>query len=128
MYTCRCAGFGGGSGETTASPISRWVEGGTTAEVDDDETKDAKSILWDMARPLDGKVTKLEFLKFNWDADAKTAFWHSSAHMMGEALEHLYGCRLTIGPPLKGGFYYDSYMGSDALKEDDCKYYYFEDE
>mmetsp|Transcript_13989 Transcript_13989/g.17003 ORF Transcript_13989/g.17003 Transcript_13989/m.17003 type:complete len:803 (+) Transcript_13989:108-2516(+) len=90
-----------------------------SAEVDDDETKDAKSILWDMARPLVGKVSKLEFLKFNSDADAKTAFWHSSAHMMGEALEHLYGCRLTIGPPLKGGFYYDSYMGSDALKEDD---------
>lgn len=87
----------------------------------DDENKDAKAVLWDMTRPLVGNVAKLELLKFESDSDAKTVFWHSSAHMLGEALEHLYGCRLTIGPPLKGGFYYDSYMGSDAFNEDDCK-------
>ena len=87
---------------------------------DDDEEK--KSVLWDMTRPLVGNVSKLEFLKFDADADARTVFWHSSAHMLGEALEHLYGARLTIGPPLKGGFYYDTYMGtSDAFKEDDYK-------
>jgi threonyl-tRNA synthetase len=34
-------------------------------------------------------------------------------------LEHLYGCKLTIGPPLAGGFYYDSYMGKDAFREED---------
>lgn len=79
-----------------------------------------KSILWDMMRPLVGLVAKLEFLKFDQDSAAKTVFWHSSAHMMGEALEHLYGNKLTIGPPLAGGFYYDSYMGSETLKEDDC--------
>ena len=44
-----------------------------------------------------GNVRKMEFLKFEDDAEAKT-FWHSSVHMMGEALEHLYGNRLTIGP------------------------------
>ncbi len=87
----------------------------------DDEDKDAKAVLWDMTRPLVGNVSKLELLKFESDQDAKTVFWHSSAHMMGEALEHLYGCRLTIGPPLKGGFYYDSYMGTDAFNENDCK-------
>eukprot|EP00554_Chaetoceros_debilis_P007889 CAMPEP_0194077242 /NCGR_PEP_ID=MMETSP0149-20130528/3883_1 /TAXON_ID=122233 /ORGANISM="Chaetoceros debilis, Strain MM31A-1" /LENGTH=780 /DNA_ID=CAMNT_0038758189 /DNA_START=51 /DNA_END=2393 /DNA_ORIENTATION=+ len=78
------------------------------------------SVLWDMTRPLIGNVSKMEFLKFD-DPDAKTTFWHSSAHMMGEAMEHLFGSRLTIGPPLEGGFYYDSYMGSDAIKEDDYK-------
>jgi threonyl-tRNA synthetase len=78
--------------------------------------------LWDMTRPLVGNVSKLEFLKFEQDKDAKTVFWHSSAHIMGEALEHLYGCKLTIGPPLAGGFYYDSYMGTEALKEDDCEF------
>jgi len=86
-------------------------------EQDVDEA--AKAVLWDMTRPLVGNVSKLEFLKFDGDPDAKTVFWHSSAHMLGEALEHLFGSRLTIGPPLKGGFYYDSYMGSDSLKEDD---------
>lgn len=85
------------------------------------EEGSAKAILWDMTRPLVGSVSKLEFCKFDDDRDAKTVFWHSSAHMMGEALEHLYGCKLTIGPPLAGGFYYDSYMGKDAFREDDCK-------
>lgn len=88
---------------------------------DNEEGKGLKPILWDMMRPLVGPVTKLEFLKFDADQDAKTVFWHSSAHMMGEALEHLFGSKLTIGPPLKGGFYYDSYMGKDSIKEEDCK-------
>lgn len=97
--------------------LDAMADGGIEASKDN-----AKTLLWDMTRPLVGSVAKLEFLKFEEDKDAKTVFWHSSAHMMGEALEHLYGCKLTIGPPLAGGFYYDSYMGtSDALREDDCK-------
>jgi threonyl-tRNA synthetase len=80
-----------------------------------------KPILWDLMRPLVGPVTMLELLKFDDDQDAKTVFWHSSAHMMGEALEHLYGVKLTIGPPLKGGFFYDSYMGKQSYRDDDCK-------
>ena len=81
-----------------------------------------KTLLWDMTRPLVGPVAKMEFLKFGQDKDATTVFWHSSSHIMGEALEHSYGSKLTIGPPLDGGFYYDSFMGSDALREDDCRY------
>ena len=96
---------------------------------DDDDNEDGggntdsnlKPILWDMNRPLVGPVAKLELLKFDSDHEAKTVFWHSSAHMMGEALEHLYGVKLTIGPPLKGGFYYDSYMGKDSVKDEDYK-------
>jgi threonyl-tRNA synthetase len=84
------------------------------------EKKQKNTLLWDMTRPLVGNVSKLELLKFDDTKDAQTVFWHSSAHIMGEALEHVYGCKLTIGPPLQGGFYYDSYMGSDALKEEDC--------
>ena len=87
--------------------------------------KSNMTFLWDMTRPLVGNVSKMEFLKFEDDPDARTAFWHSSAHILGEALEHLYGSRLTIGPPLAGGFYYDSYMGDGsgdgALREEDCK-------
>jgi threonyl-tRNA synthetase len=88
----------------------------------DDASSAEKMLLWDMMRPLVGSVSKLELLKFENEAAAKTVFWHSSAHMMGEALEHLYGNKLTIGPPLAGGFYYDSYMGSETLKEDDCTF------
>lgn len=48
-------------------------------------------------------------------------FWHSSAHVLGAALEEIYGAHLTIGPPLISGFYYDSYMGSNSLGEDSLK-------
>jgi hypothetical protein len=102
------------------------------ADNDNDNTNEEtkgdpeKTFLWDLTRPLVGNVLKLELLKFENDPEAKTVFWHSSAHMLGEALEHLYGCKLTIGPPLAGGFFYDSYMGkSDALREDDCTFYLF---
>jgi threonyl-tRNA synthetase len=108
------------------SPAEDGMEGEDTlmdamAELKLDEEASGKTLLWDMTRPLVGPVAKLEFCKFDDDRDAKTVFWHSSAHMLGEALEHLYGCKLTIGPPLAGGFYYDSFMGKDTLREDDCK-------
>jgi len=91
----------------------------------EDKNKGNMTFLWDLTRPLVGNVSKIEFLKFDDDSDAKTTFWHSSAHILGEALENLYGSRLTIGPPLAGGFYYDSYMGDAnsgaALTEADYK-------
>jgi threonyl-tRNA synthetase len=109
------------------SPAEDGMEGEDTlsdamADAGLEKSDSDKTLLWDMTRPLVGQVAKLEFLKFETDQDAKTVFWHSSAHMMGEALEHLYGCKLTIGPPLAGGFYYDSYMGTDAFREEDCKF------
>ena len=88
---------------------------------EEEEVVGMKPRLWDMTRPLVGPVSRLELLKFNDDEEAKEVFWHSSAHMLGEALEHLFGNKLTIGPPLKSGFYYDSYMGMDSIKEDDCE-------
>jgi threonyl-tRNA synthetase len=110
------------------SPAEDGMEGEDTlkdamADLSIDDDKSEKAVLWDMMRPLVGPVAKLELLKFDDDRDAKTAFWHSSAHMLGEALEHLYGCKLTIGPPLAGGFYYDSFMGKESFKEEDCKCY-----
>lgn len=88
-----------------------------------EETKaDERVYLWDMTRPLVGTVSNIEFLKFDQDPEAKEVFWHSSAHLMGEALEHVLGAKLTIGPPLAGGFYYDSYMGQETLKDEDGTY------
>ena len=108
------------------SPSEDGMEGEDTlmdamADAGIEQEASDKTFLWDMMRPLVGPVAKLELLKFEEDQDAKTVFWHSSAHMLGEALEHLYGCKLTIGPPLAGGFYYDSFMGKDALREEDCE-------
>ena len=46
-------------------------------------------------------------------------FWHSSAHVLGEALESCFGAKLTIGPALEEGFYYDCYLGERTLTEAD---------
>jgi threonyl-tRNA synthetase len=75
--------------------------------------------LWDMNRPLIGDCT-LSLLKFD-DPEAKTVFWHSSAHVLGAAIEAAFGAHLTIGPPLQSGFYYDSFMGSVSIPDEDLK-------
>ena len=50
-------------------------------------------------------------------AGAAQTFWHSSAHVLGEALEACFGVRLTIGPAVEEGFYYDCYMGDRTLTD-----------
>lgn len=58
---------------------------------------------------------------FTWkDEEGKKAFWHSTAHIMAQALEELYpGIKLTIGPAIENGFYYDVDPGSHTLSEKD---------
>ncbi len=56
------------------------------------------------------------------DADGKKAFWHSSAHILAQALEKLYpGIKLTIGPAIENGFYYDVDSGEHTIREEDFK-------
>mgnify|MGYP005843082829 CR=1 FL=1 len=70
--------------------------------------------VWDVTRPID-KDASLQLL--TWEDEAgKKALWHSSAHLMAEALESLYpGVQLGIGPPIANGFYYDIDFGSHAF-------------
>lgn len=75
--------------------------------------------LWDMHRPLAGDCT-LSLLKYD-DPESKVVFSHSSAHVLGAALETVYGAHLTIGPPLQQGFYYDCFMGDHTVPESDLK-------
>ena len=77
---------------------------------DDENEQLDEGELWDMCRPLVGNC-KLILLNFN-DSEAKNVFWHSSSHVLGAAIEGVFGSQLTIGPSLKDGFYYDSYMGN----------------
>jgi threonyl-tRNA synthetase len=60
---------------------------------------------------------------YTWkDDEGKTAFWHSSAHVLAQAIEDLYpGALLTIGPAIDNGFYYDVDFGSHAISEKDFK-------
>ena len=58
---------------------------------------------------------------FTWnDKEGKTAFWHSSAHVLAQALIALYpDCKLTIGPAIENGFYYDADFGNHSITEKD---------
>lgn len=62
--------------------------------------------LHDLFRPIEEDCS-LEFIKFD-SPEGKHVFWHSSAHILGEALERVYGAKLAVGPALEEGFYYDS--------------------
>ena len=74
--------------------------------------------VWDATRPLTDNCT-LTLLTWN-DAEGKQTMWHSSAHLMAEALEALYpGVKLGIGPPIENGFYYDIDLGDKQLSPED---------
>lgn len=75
--------------------------------------------LWDLERPLEGDAS-LEFLDFE-HPEGKAVFWHSSAHVLGEACECHYGCHLSYGPPTEDGFFYDMSIkdGEGVVSQDD---------
>lgn len=74
--------------------------------------------LWDLTRPIN---TDSKIKLHKWDDDeGKHAFWHSSAHLMAEALQELYpGIKFGIGPAIENGFYYDVDPGTAVIKEGD---------
>jgi len=74
--------------------------------------------VWDLTRPINEDASvKL----FKWDdEEGKHAFWHSSAHLMAEALQELYpGIKFGIGPAIENGFYYDVDPGEAVIKDSD---------
>lgn len=74
--------------------------------------------IWDASRPITSDAT-LQLLTWN-DQGGKSAFWHSSAHLMAEALEALYpGIKFGIGPPVESGYYYDVDLGDRTLTPED---------
>lgn len=73
---------------------------------------------WDLSRPL-GQDASVKFLKWA-DDEGKRTYWHSSAHLMAEAIEALFpGTQFGIGPPVDNGFYYDIDMGDHSLSAGD---------
>ncbi len=78
------------------------------------------SELQDVTRPINADST-IKFHKWE-DAEGKHAFWHSSAHVLAEALEALYpGVKFGIGPAIENGFYYDVDLGEKSLSDKDFK-------
>jgi len=77
-------------------------------------------IVQDANLPLETDA-KLQLLTWN-DADGKSTFWHSSAHLMAEALETLYPkVKFWVGPPLENGFYYDVDTCGETISSEDFK-------
>lgn len=76
--------------------------------------------VWDSSRPIE-KDSSVKLLTWN-DTAGKATFWHSSAHIMAEALEALYpGTKFGIGPAIETGFYYDVDFGDHEFSSDDFK-------
>ena len=74
--------------------------------------------VWDASRPIDEDAT-LNLLTWN-DKDGKNTFWHSSAHLMAEAVESMFpGVKFWVGPALDNGFYYDMDLGDKKMSEED---------
>ncbi len=75
-------------------------------------------IVQDLNRPITAD-SDLQLLTWN-DEDGKSTYWHSSAHLLAEALEHFYpGIKFGIGPPIENGFYYDVDPGEAVISKDD---------
>ncbi|MFV0390300.1 MAG: threonine--tRNA ligase [Paludibacteraceae bacterium] len=75
---------------------------------------------WDLTRPIHSDSS---IVLYKWDdAEGKHAYWHSSAHLMAEALQELYpGIKFGIGPAIENGFYYDVDPGTAVIKETDLQ-------
>jgi len=73
---------------------------------------------WDISRPIESDAS-LKLFKWD-DPEGKHAFWHSSAHLLAEALQELYpGVKFGIGPAIENGFYYDIDPGEIKLTDAD---------
>lgn len=74
--------------------------------------------VWDATRPI---TTDSSLKLHTWDdAEGKNTFWHSSAHLMAEAVEALYpGVKFWVGPALDKGFYYDIDLGGQHISDED---------
>ena len=77
-----------------------------------------KGTTYDLGRPINDNAS-IRFLKWE-DEEGKHAFWHSSSHLMAEALESLYpGVKFGIGPAIDNGFYYDVDLGDRTISDSD---------
>ncbi|KAG4423411.1 hypothetical protein IFR04_003515 [Cadophora malorum] len=110
----------GTSWETTPADIAKGISNSllkrtVVAKLNGDDEQ-----LWDLERPLE-ESCKLELLSFD-DELGKKVFWHSSAHILGEASERRFGCSLCIGPPIESGFYYEMSLPDGApVQQSDWK-------
>lgn len=102
---------------TTAADVAKSISEGLARKV---LAAEVNGEVWDSSRPINTDST-LKLLTWD-DSGAKATFWHSSAHLMAEALEALYpGTKFGIGPSIESGFYYDIDLGDRTIGDEDLK-------
>jgi threonyl-tRNA synthetase len=102
---------------TTAHQIALSISEGLARNV---LAAEVNGEIWDSSRPIESDAS-IKLLTWN-DTAGKATFWHSSAHLMAEALEALYpGTKFGIGPAIETGFYYDVDFGGRDFSSDDFK-------
>jgi threonyl-tRNA synthetase len=76
--------------------------------------------IWDAIRPIRNDAS-VNLLTWN-DAGGKSTFWHSTAHLMAEAVESIFpGVKFWVGPAIENGFYYDMDLGGRQITEEDLR-------
>ncbi len=100
---------------TTAMDIAKSISEGLAKKV---LAAEINGEVWDASRPL---TSDCSFKLLTWDDEkGKNTFWHSSAHIMAEAIETMYpGVKFWVGPALDQGFYYDMDLGDQHITEED---------
>ena len=100
---------------TTALDIAKSISEGLARKV---LAAKVNGEVWDATRPITEDAS-LKLLSWN-DPEGKAAFWHSSAHLMAEAVESLFpGVKFWVGPPVENGFYYDMDLGDRKMSDED---------
>jgi len=101
----------------TALDVAKSISEGLARKV---LAAEVKGEVWDATRPLQ-EDTAIKFLTWD-DKGGQSTFWHSSAHLMAEAIEALFpGVKFWVGPPVENGFYYDVDLGDRTITEDDLR-------
>jgi threonyl-tRNA synthetase len=100
---------------TTALDIAKSISEGLARKV---LAAEVNGRVWDATRSINDDA-QLKLLTWN-DADGKSTFWHSTAHLMAEAVESIFpGVKFWVGPPVENGFYYDMDLGGKQITEED---------
>lgn len=100
---------------TTALDIAKSISEGLARKV---LAASVNGQVWDATRPIQHDAN-LKLLTWS-DMEGKSTFWHSSAHLMAEAVESMFpGVKFWVGPPVENGFYYDMDLGDRKMSEED---------
>ena len=102
---------------TTALDIAKSISEGLARKV---LAAEVIGEVWDATRPINQDAS-LKLLTWD-DKGGQSTFWHSSAHLMAEAIENMFpGVKFWVGPPVDNGFYYDVDLGGQHISEEDLR-------